>query len=146
LPDSDTTSSKGLLIGLVLGAPLLAFGIGGALVDADDTKPIALAAWVVGLAVAHDLVLVPTVLALGWAVRRVVPDGATRGLLRAGLVVSAGLCLVAYPLVSGFGRSEAVPSLLARDYGRGLAVYLVVVWAVIGVGIIVRRRSGPRVR
>jgi hypothetical protein len=142
----DTTSPRGLVAGLVVGLPVVAFGIGGAVLNANDTSPVELTGWVVGLAITHDVVVVPLVLALGWAISQVVRDLRSRAALRFGLLVSAGLCLVAYPLVRGFGRSDAVPSALARDYGRGLAIYLAIVWVLVAAVVVARRRSRPAER
>jgi hypothetical protein len=92
----------------------------------------------VGLALAHDLVLAPVVLLVGAGVRRVVPAGA-RPLVAGGLLVSGVLGLVAWPLVRGYGRSAGNPSVLPRDYGRGLLVALAATWAVVLVLHLVRR-------
>jgi hypothetical protein len=144
-PADDTTSRRGLVIGLILGVPVMAYAVRGALVDAADTHPAELARWIVGLAVVHDLVLVPLVLAVGLALRRRVPPRAWPP-VRAALLASAVLAAVGWPFVAGFGRSASVPSLLPRDYGTGLALALVAVWLVaaawISVGALLHRRSG----
>ncbi|MGH9212126.1 MAG: hypothetical protein ACRD2C_15785 [Acidimicrobiales bacterium] len=123
----DTTSRRGLVAGLVVGLPVIAYGIRGVLVDADDTHPAELVRWVVGAAVVHDAVLAPLALAVGWGLRRVVPRWAWPA-LRSGLLVTVALSLVAWPLVRGYGRDPAIPSLLPRDYGAGLAAALALVW------------------
>ncbi len=138
-----TTSRRGLVVGLVLGVPLLVYGIRGALVDAVDTHPGELALWLVGAGLVHDLVVAPLVLALGFVAARVVRDERAGRALRAGFVVSAGLALVAWPFVRGYGRTAAVPSVLPRNYALGLAAYLTVTWAVVGAVVFVgvRRRG-----
>jgi hypothetical protein len=142
-PADGTTSRRGLLIGLVLGVPVMAYAVRGALVDAADTHPPELARWIVGLALVHDLVLVPLVLAVGVALRRRVPPRAWPA-VRAALVTSAVLVAVGWPFVGGFGRSPGLPSLLPRDYATGLVLALVAVWLVaaawIGVGAVRLRR------
>jgi hypothetical protein len=143
----ETTSPRGFALGLLLGLPLIAYGIGGAIVDADDTHPGELASWFIRLAIIHDVIIAPTVLALGWLTSRLARDDRIRRTLRAALLTSAGLCLVGYPFVRGFGRSDAVPSALARNYGVGLAIYLVIVWlvtAAIASGSTGRLRRGWR--
>jgi hypothetical protein len=138
-----TTSTRGLVAGLAVGVPVMAYGIRGALVDGADTHPAELARWIVGSAVVHDLGLVPLVAVAAWALRRAVPDR-WWGPVRAGLVVSGVLCLVAWPLVAGFGRDPRNPSLFPRDYGTGLAVALAATWlavaAVVARHLIARRR------
>lgn len=144
-PD-PTTSPRGLVVGLALGVPVMAFGVGGVLVDAGRTHPGELARWVVGSALVNDLVALPVVLVAGWGLRRLVPAPAWP-VVRAGLIASGVLALVAWPFVRGYGRDPANPSLLPRDYGGGLAAALAVVWLAAAValaaGALSRRRRRP---
>lgn len=126
----DTTSARGLVVGLVLGLPVIAYGVRGALVDAADTHPAELARWMIGTALAGDFLAVPLALALGAVGRRFVPMWAWPA-VRAGLFVTGVLVLVAWPFVRGYGTSRTVPSLLARDYAAGLAVAVTVVWVAV---------------
>ena len=118
---------RGLWIGLAVGAPLMAYGARGAVVDAALTHPWELTRWVVGSALVHDLVLAPVVLAVGHAARRTTPATAWPA-VRWALLTTGVLALVAWPLVRGYGRNPTVPSLLPRNYGAGLAVAVGVVW------------------
>lgn len=147
-----TTSRRGLIAGLALGLLPLAYGVRGALVDAADTHPPELAAWIAGSALAGDLVVVPLALGAGRLARRITPRAAWPA-VRAGLIVTAVLGLVAWPFVRGYGRDPATPSLLNRDYGAGLAVAVAAVWAAVVVAVaapaVVRRhraRYGARPR
>jgi hypothetical protein len=124
-----TSSRRGLIVGLVLGTPVIAYGARGAIVDAADTHPVELAGWIVGAAVVNDLVLVPLAGAAAWALRRVIPPAAWPP-VRAGALTIAVLTLVAWPFVRGYGRDPANPSLLPRDYATGLAAAVAVVAAV----------------
>lgn len=126
-PDPGTTSTRGLVVGLVLGTPIIAYGIGGALVDADRTRPVELARWVVGAAVVNDLVLIPVALVVGWGARRLIP-APVWPIVRAGLLTTGVLVLVAWPFVRGYGVDPANPSLFPRDYGAGLLRAVAVVW------------------
>jgi hypothetical protein len=126
----DTTSRRGLLLGLTLGVPLIAYGVRGAVVDGARTHPAELARWVVGAAVVNDLVLMPAVFGAGWAARRLVPERLWPA-VRAGMLTTGVLALVAWPFVRGYGRDEANPSLLPRDYGGGLLRAVVAVWLVV---------------
>ena len=113
-------------------------GVQSLLAESDDTHPPVVIRWLVGLTVAHDLMLVPVVLVVGVVVPRWAP---ARAWVAAGLVVSGSLSLVAWPLVRGYGRQAGNPSILPRDYGHGLAVYLVVVWLVTAaLALLLRRR------
>lgn len=136
----DTTSRRGLLIGLATGLPVIAYGLRGVLVDADDTHPAELARWVVGAALVHDVVLAPAVLAVGWALSKVVPPSAWRP-VRWGLMTTGLLALVAWPLVRGYGEDPTIPSLLPRDYASGLATGVAAVWLAAAAWFAVVRRS-----
>jgi hypothetical protein len=136
----DTTSRRGLVVGLVLGLPLVAYGGRGVLVDGARTHPAELARWVVGAALVNDLVLVPLVLAGGWAARRFTPARLWPP-VRAGLVTTAVLTLVAWPFVRGYGQDPANPSLLPRDYGAGLAAATGVVWVAVAAWALVAALS-----
>jgi hypothetical protein len=142
-PPTSTTSSRGLLVGLAVGVPVMAYGVRGALVDAADTHPAELGRWIVGSAVIHDAVLIPLVALASWALRRVTPAGWWPA-VRAGAATTGMLALVAWPVVRGYGRSPGNPSLFPRDYGLGLAVTLAAVWlatAAIGGALWLRRRG-----
>lgn len=136
----------GLWVGLAVGGPVIAFGVAGAVGDAASTHPAELARWVVGGALVHDLVLAPIVLAVSWLVGRVGRGRARRpalGPLRWAMATSAVLVLFAWPFVRGYGRNPGVPSLLNRDYGAGLAAYLVAVWAVAAIAALRYRTRHP---
>lgn len=133
---TTTTSSRGLLVGLALGLPVIGYGIAGAVADANLTHPPELARWIVGAAVATDLVLVPLIGLAGGAARRVTPHPAWRA-VRVGLVVTGALLLVGYPIVRGDGRDPGNPSLLPRDYAAGLAAAIAVVWLAVAAGLTV---------
>jgi hypothetical protein len=113
-----TTSQRGLAVGLVLGLPVMLFGVRGALLDARDTHPAELGRWLVGSAVAHDLVLLPIVGALAWALHRATPGRAWPA-VRGGAIVVGTLALVSWPYAAGYGASAGNPSLLPRDYVLG---------------------------
>jgi hypothetical protein len=142
-PLPETTSRRGLLTGLVAGVPLIAYGVRGALVDADLTRPAELARWIVGTALVNDLVVLPAVLAVGWALRRVTPARQWPP-VRAGLMTTGVLCLVGWPFVQGVGRDATNPSLFPRDYGSGLARAVAVVWLAVAVWVVVAALVAPR--
>jgi hypothetical protein len=91
------TSTRGLLAGLAVGVPIMAYGVRGALVDAADTHPAELARWIAGAALVHDALLIPLVAVAAWGLRRVVP-ARWWGPVRAALVTATVLALVAVPL------------------------------------------------
>jgi hypothetical protein len=124
-----TTSRRGLVVGLVLGLPLLAWGVRGILLDAARTHPAELVRWVVGAALITDLVVVPGVVVAASAARRITPARWWPA-VRAALTITGSLALVAWPFVRGYGRDPANPSLLPRDYAGGLAAAVAAVWLV----------------
>lgn len=145
---AETTSHRGLLIGLGLGLPVIGYGIRGALVDAADTHPPELARWVVGAALVHDLVVVPLAVAVALLVRRLTPPRAWPP-VRAGLAATGVLALVGWPFVRGYGRDPTNPSLLPRNYGAGLAVAIGVVWLTVAAWVAwraIRSRTGSKPR
>jgi hypothetical protein len=111
------------------GWTLILWGVRGALHHHVHTRPGQLARFLLGGAVAHDLLLAPLVLLAGILVARTV-RGRWRAPLQAALFVSATVALFAYPLVRGYGRVLRNPTSLPHNYGANLAIVLVVVIAV----------------
>jgi hypothetical protein len=130
----ETTSRRGLLIGLALGLPVMGYGLRGAIVDAADTHPSELTRWVIGAALVHDLMVVPVVVATALLVRRFVPRCAWPP-VRAGLAATGILALVGWPFVRGYGADPTNPSLLPRDYGAGLTAAIGVVWLAVAAWV-----------
>jgi hypothetical protein len=118
---------RGLWVGLALGLPLMVYGARGAVIDRSLTHPTELVRWIVGLALGHDLVLVPFVLVSGWVLHRVVPARAWP-FVRWALVTTGVLALFSWPFVHRYGVNPTVPSLLPRNYAAGLAAYIAAVW------------------
>jgi hypothetical protein len=111
------------LIGI--GALTMAYAVSGALTDA-DLRAGALVFLIAVLAV-HDGVLLPLTIAVGILTGRVVRTGG-RAVVRAGLIASLGVTVVALPLVLGRGRAADNPSVLPLHYGRGLLVVYALIW------------------
>lgn len=119
------------------GWALVAVGVWGLLSDGRRTRPAESARFVVGAALAHDLVLAPVVVLAGWVTAKVVP-ARVRGPVQAALVVSAVVVLFAIPFVRGYGRLSTNPSILPRNYATGLVVVLTAVWAIAVVAAVRR--------
>jgi hypothetical protein len=125
------TYGRGFWLALAAGGLAMAFGVWGLLEHAGATMPAAWARWLAATLLAHDLLVAPALLAVGWLVGRL-PDR-WRAPVRAGLLVSATVVLVTLPAFLGDGR-ETQPgntSLLPNRYGRSLAVVLALVWAAV---------------
>jgi hypothetical protein len=149
----ETTSRRGLLVGLAVGLPVIAYGVRGMLVDADRIHPAELARWIVGAAVVNDALVVPLAMGAAWLARRITPARAWPP-VRSGLLATGVVLLVAWPFVRGYGRDPTIPSLLERNYAVGVAAVIgatwvaVAVWTAvsIAVAIVVRLRRGRRDR
>jgi Ca2+/Na+ antiporter len=105
--------------------------------------------WVGGTLIVHDVLLAPLVITVGWGVGRVAPKMAV-GPIRGALAISALVVLFAYPLLRGFGRRAANPTILPLDYRREVVIVLISVWLVATVIVILRmlrsRGNGPITR
>jgi hypothetical protein len=124
-------------LGLLAGSGLMAYGIVGMLGASAATQPQNLTGFLLGAAIVHDAVIAPTVIVLGWLVTRVVPPIA-RVPVWFGLAASGLLIAFTWPLVRGWGRRSANPSLLPFDYGRNVVIGVAVIW-VVALAEIVRR-------
>lgn len=111
------------------GWAVIAYGLRGLLQHHVDTRPTNLAKFVVGGALAHDLVFAPLVLVGGGAVAAVF-GGRLRGWVQAGLVISGCLALFSYPLVRDYARVLHNPSSLPHDYAANLGLTVGILWAV----------------
>lgn len=141
----ETTSRRGLIVGLVVGVPVMAYGARGMLVDAQLTAPAELVRWALGAAIVNDLLAIPFAIVVSIGVRRLVPAIAWPA-VRWALFTSAVLGLISWPLVRGYGQDSLTPSLLPRDYTAGVLAAVGVVWAVAGLWIVasvIRRRRSP---
>jgi hypothetical protein len=108
------------------GWALILWGVRGALHHRIDTRPGQLARFLLGGALAHDLVLAPLVLLAGTALARVV-RGRWRAPLQAALFVSGTLLLFTYPSLRGYGHGLHNPTSLPHDYAANLALVVVAV-------------------
>ena len=117
------------IVGGTVGVAMIAFGVISAIGESDDTKPLELGTWLVGVNLVHDLIAVPIVLAVAWFVHRFAPTPFKAPVLWA-LAASVIFIVFGWPFVAGYGRNPGVPSLLNRNYGAGLAAYLVVIWMI----------------
>ncbi|MEP6658449.1 MAG: hypothetical protein ABJD24_00860 [Acidimicrobiales bacterium] len=122
---------------LVSGWLVMGFGVTRALSDSRDAHPFALVVHVVAFDLAHDLLVVPLILVVGWGIGRALPAVA-RGPVRSACAVSAMFVVVAYPLVRRWGRRPTNSSALPLAYGRNLVLVLAMVWAVALAAIVIR--------
>lgn len=130
-------------VGLVVGWAVVGFATWGMLGDADLTNPRRLVWWILGLAVAHDLVVAPLVLVAGIVLARA-PAWWGRP-VGAAAAISAVVVLFSYPLLRRFGERAANPTALPHDYRWNVLVGCAAVWVVTAGLVVVRRvRRRPR--
>lgn len=143
----EHASNRGLWIGVVLGTPVVAYGVAGVFDALPGVQLTSFARWFVGGALVHDLLLAPAVCAVGWVLARYVP-GRARAPAQAALIASGVVTLVAWPFIRGDGVTAGEPSFLSRDYETSLLVVLGVVWGatllVIAAGALADRLSARR--
>ncbi len=121
-------------VALVPGAALIAFGVRGLLDVTDATALWSAGRWFVGGAVAHDLLVSPTVSLVGLLATRWLPNR-IRGPIQGALVTCGVLGVAAYPLVRGFGVTPGEPSFLDRNYLQSLLILWGCVWLLTAVMI-----------
>jgi len=108
------------------GWAIILWGLRGALHHRIDTRPGQLVRFLLGGALAHDLVLAPLVLLTGVLLARSVA-GRWRAPIQAALLISGTLVLFTYPMLRGYGRMIRNPTSLPHNYATNLTVVLVTV-------------------
>ena len=125
-----------------LGLAAMAFAVHGALTDNGEHLSGHLA-FLIGVLIADDLILLPLAIGVGWLLARYLPTW-TRGSVQVGLFISAIVTAVSFPFVLGAGRLADNPSKFPRDYGQGLLIVLGVVWLGVAVWLGFAYRRRPR--
>jgi hypothetical protein len=117
---------------LPVGALLIAWGVLGLLRQAASTAPASWLGWFLGGLLAHDLLLAPSIFAVGLAIRRL--PTSLRPPVRAALIVSGTLVLMSVPLLLGYGRATQPgnTSVLPGDYPASLIIVLAAIWIIAG--------------
>ena len=133
----DERRGPSFWIGLVLGVAVMVYGLVGLLGASDATQPRNLGGFFLGAGIVHDALVAPVVVLVGWLIARLLPAW-VRPPVWFGLAASAIVVVFTWPLVRGWGRRAANPSLLPLDYGRNLVIALLVIWLV-ALGDVVRR-------
>jgi len=118
------------------GWGMILWGVRGAFHHRLDTRPAQLARFLLGGALAHDLVLAPLVVLAGVALARTV-RGRWRAPVQVALFVSATLALFTYPALRGYGRALHNPTSLPHDYAANLAIVIGAVVLAVAAGAIV---------
>ncbi|WP_328412131.1 hypothetical protein [Nocardia sp. NBC_00403] len=123
-----------LLAGLWLGW----YGL-SLLLDLSTPDLLSVAVWFTGGILLHDAVFAPLCAAVGIAARRILPR-AWWAAGACGAVCTVALVLIAAPVLRRGHAMPDNPTVLDRDYMAGFIVAVVIVWALVVLAEIIRRR------
>jgi hypothetical protein len=140
--DERERPGVGFWIGLALGTPVMVYGAYELVRQAGWPRAFDVAKWLGGGLLLHDLVLVPIVLAIVWALGQV-PSPLVRNPLRAGVLGSALIAAVGWPALRGYGNKPDNATIHPLDYGRSVLTALALLWGAVAVWVLlalVRRR------
>jgi len=111
---------KAWRIGLAAAGILLAaFGLFRLLSETPVPSLVVLAVWLGAALIVHDALLAPSVVGVGWLLRRHVPDRARR-YLQLDLIMSALVTVIALPMIYLRDSQPEVKALLLRNYSANL--------------------------
>jgi hypothetical protein len=127
------------------GIALGAFGVFRLLTEIPTYSLVILAVWLVAALVIQDAILAPSVVGVGWLLRRYVPDRGRR-YLEVALIMSALITVIAVPMIFLRGTQPAVKALLLRNYGFNLILIIAIIGVInliLYVVRVARDRSAP---
>lgn len=125
-------------IGLaVVGIVLVLYGAGRILSSVPPPLLVLLGIWLVGALLIQHGIVSPLVVAVGVALRRLVPDRGRR-FLQIGLIVAAMVTVVAIPLIIRQGTQPPAKALLLQNYAANLTLLLGLIAGVTLVAYAVR--------
>ncbi len=137
--------SRGVVLGRLgfatLGVATLAYGA-WLVWQMGSEQWLPLGKWLVGGVIAHDLLFAPIVVGLGILAARALPPYA-RLPVAVAVVVWGSITLLAVPVLSQYGATPSLPSLLNRPYRPAWWIGTGVVVAAVVVGSLARRRREP---
>jgi len=128
----------GLVVGLMLGVPLMTVGVLGLWQHMDATPPANYLRFFIGGDLLHDFLVAPVAALVGVVIIRRAP-ALVRGPLRAALFTSAIVIAVAWPGLRGYGRARAPDNISVQplNYATAVLTVLAVVWVVTAVWVTV---------
>ena len=110
----------------VAGIALGAFGVFRLVSETPVRSLLILALWLIAALVLHDAILAPSVVGVGWLLRRYVPDRGRR-FLQLALIMGAFVIVIAIPMMFLRGSQPAEKALLLRSYGANLILLLIMI-------------------
>jgi hypothetical protein len=113
------------------GIALGAFGIFRLETEIPLHNLLILAVWLVAALIIHDAVMEPSVIGVGWLLRRYVPDRGRR-YVQIALIMIVPVAVIAIPMIFLRGSQPMEKALLLRNYGVNLIMIIGII-AVIGL-------------
>ena len=107
----------------VVGIVAILYGAGRILFSVPPPLLVLLGVWLVGALLIQHGVVSPLVVAVGVALRRLVPDRGRR-FLQIGLILAAMVTVVAIPLIIRQGTQPPAKALLLQNYAANLTLLL----------------------
>jgi hypothetical protein len=143
-PDDATSyHGPGFWVALVVGLAIAGYGLREYLSRYPDTmRRLALARWIIGADVAHDLLLAPLVVLVGFAIRRIVPKAALAA-VQFGCLASGTLILLAWRPLHHSGAFKHNATVQPLNYAATTTIALGIVWAIALTWYVLRARVHP---
>ena len=107
----------------ILGILVLLYGIVNLFIHIPIQTLLMVAVWLVAALIIHDAVIAPSVVGVGWLLRRFLPDRARR-FVQTGLIAAAAVTVIAIPLIIREGSQPPQKTLLIQNYGANFALLL----------------------
>jgi hypothetical protein len=122
-PSSEEDSGKVFWALAAIGWTVIGVGVFGVFDHPGSANAFKVFRLLVGLNVVNDAVVIPTLLLLAFAVRRLAPNWLMMP-MQVWFIMAGAVAVYAYPLVGGFGRSKTNPSILPHNYAHNLLIVL----------------------
>jgi hypothetical protein len=107
----------------IAGIALGAFGVFRLATEIPPHNLLLLAVWLLAALIIHDAVLEPSVVGVGWLLRRHVPDRGRR-YVQIALIMIVLVAVIAIPMIFLRGSQPAEKALLLRNYGTNLIMMI----------------------
>jgi hypothetical protein len=107
----------------ILGSLVLLYGIVNLFIHIPIQTLLMVAVWLVAALIIHDAVIAPSVVGVGWLLRRLLPDRARR-YVQMGLIMAAAVTIIAIPMIIRRGSQPPQKTLLIQNYAANLALLL----------------------
>jgi hypothetical protein len=110
----------------VTGIALGAFGVFRLLTEIPRHSLLILAVWLAAALIIHDAVLEPSVVGVGWLLRRHLSDRSRR-YVQLALIMIAFVAVIATPMIFLRNTQPAEKALLLRNYGANLILIIAII-------------------